>query len=535
MNDDLTSLEQTLRDKYPGWLVDSEVYEAEDLTRIGQKDDESLSQYCNRIQGAVRQAGIRDTPKTPTGMTSRSSVEDTFLKIIISGFVNGLKNYDLRQEALLQRATKAKSLRECLEIIQNAAKTIANKAKAEAEHQERQKIKAIRKILYKTPDMSVQQAVKSVEGFAKPPIQQITPLPPAPTSAPPAPVQQPPPPPPQTTYYNAVYPAPQRPRIFYEIIISEGGEEKAAHVSASRLIEILFRHYSVHNVELTNETITLEQNLQDLIAILQTMLNTTAGPSTKKRKAPDSTPVADLLSPDFVRNLRHLSTRIGDRAKRTARRYAKMKSMVPTMKTLVIMPSNVYRVTPIIKFTAGSEVIVSTIRENSGQADQGSDVNLIHPNLVKNLSIPIRLLADIGVKSARLLDSNGQTTVVTEFVVFNITVMSITRSIWAMVQPPGGNDNTLVLLGLPWLWDVMASFDIRSSSLTIGDPGEGEEPVTLKGPVMSLGGIHKLTLLHGQPPDIVERHIEEVSDTDSDEENEGLYTDSEQSKAESLN
>lgn len=52
----------------------------------------------------------------------------------------------------------------------------------------------------------------------------------------------------------------------------------------------------------------------------------------------------------------------------------------------------------------------------------------------------------------------------------------------------------LMLLGLPWLWDVMALFDICANALMIGDHTAGEKKVILQGPCLQLNVHHKLVL-----------------------------------------
>lgn len=111
--------------------------------------------------------------------------------------------------------------------------------------------------------------------------------------------------------------------------------------------------------------------------------------------------------------------------------------------------------------------------ENSGQAEQGSDVNLISSSLVDRLGIKRRLIHDLGIRSLYILTSTGETTRVEEFVVFNVGVQGIWRSLSTIVRPPTlgvGKDDTQLLLGLSWLFDVNALIDVRRSALRIGDP-----------------------------------------------------------------
>ncbi len=57
---------------------------------------------------------------------------------------------------------------------------------------------------------------------------------------------------------------------------------------------------------------------------------------------------------------------------------------------------------------------------------------------------------------------------------------NIARDVWAIVRPPPPDyGNMKLLLDLPWLWDVKAIFDIKKSSIPIGDPKLGELVVKL--------------------------------------------------------
>ncbi|KAI1431816.1 hypothetical protein GGR50DRAFT_699536 [Xylaria sp. CBS 124048] len=196
------------------------------------------------------------------------------------------------------------------------------------------------------------------------------------------------------------------------------------------------------------------------------------------------------LSPDFTRNLKHLSIRASEKAKRMGRRYAKMKDspFVQTASSSIIQPTKAYQITPVIKYAKNGKPAEHTVRQNSCQADQGSDVNIIHPHLVDHLGLPRLKVRDLGVDRLYILNSAGRADPVDEFVVFVATVERISRPVWALVQPEGGKLTTLVILGLPWLWDVKATFDIRNTLLTIGDSAAGDVPIQIQGPLLSFTG-----------------------------------------------
>lgn len=135
--EDLKTLEQRLIARYPAKPVDAAVLETDDLTRIAQRDDEPLSQYYNRIQSAFRQAGGRDRPRTGRG--DLIPVEVTFLKNIVSRFVDGLQDFRLKQEALTNRARSSDALWQCYEIIQDCQQIIKDREQGARRHQARQR------------------------------------------------------------------------------------------------------------------------------------------------------------------------------------------------------------------------------------------------------------------------------------------------------------------------------------------------------------------------------------------------------------
>ncbi|KAI1346713.1 hypothetical protein F5Y01DRAFT_264820 [Xylaria sp. FL0043] len=230
------------------------------------------------------------------------------------------------------------------------------------------------------------------------------------------------------------------------------------------------------------------------------------------------------LSPDFSRNLKHLSVRASEKAKRTVRRYAKMRETVPlnSASATIVQPTKAYRITPRIKYIKNGQPMEYVADADSCQADQGSDVNIIHPALADQLGLVRMKIRDLGIVCMFLLNSAGKTDQVNEFVVFVVVVEGIARPIWAIVQPDGGKLTTLMILGLPWLWDVMATFDIRNSVLTIGDPAVKETPTQIRGPTLAFGGKHRLALI----PQVSSVSTKRVEDVDSSESSDSETDDS---------
>ncbi|RYP26635.1 hypothetical protein DL766_006660 [Monosporascus sp. MC13-8B] len=239
---DLNQVEQALKNKFPARPLDTSVSEVHNLTRLEQDDGEPLIQYFSRVQNALRQAGGRDRPRRPGNTSPLTPAEATLLRTVVSRFVDGLKDYELKQEALTNRARNADSLWRCLEIIQDSQRVLADKARAAKEEEERAQIDAIRKALAERRDLTVERAVAEHQQKKR-------------------------------------SRKPRKPRVV-------GAPPKPLSEIRARKGEGAFDYQ-----DLLKRT-TLELSLVDVLQI----------------------------SPDFCKNLRHLSTRTGEKVEGTARR-----------------------------------------------------------------------------------------------------------------------------------------------------------------------------------------------------------------------
>ncbi|KAI0183350.1 hypothetical protein EV127DRAFT_352880, partial [Xylaria flabelliformis] len=77
--EDLKTLEQALKDRFPVKPVDTVPDETEDLTRMSQNESEPLAQYYSRVQNALRKAGGRDQPRKSGDGTALTPAETTLL------------------------------------------------------------------------------------------------------------------------------------------------------------------------------------------------------------------------------------------------------------------------------------------------------------------------------------------------------------------------------------------------------------------------------------------------------------------------
>lgn len=60
----------------------------------------------------------------------------------------------------------------------------------------------------------------------------------------------------------------------------------------------------------------------------------------------------------------------------------------------------------------------------------------------------------------------------------NITVEGVSRTVWFILQPSESHGTPQWILGLPWLFDSVATVDTMNNLTTIGDP-DGDKHILL--------------------------------------------------------
>ena len=93
------------------------------------------------------------------------------------------------------------------------------------------------------------------------------------------------------------------------------------------------------------------------------------------------------------------------------------------------------------------------------KADQGSDLVMINPKLVKKLGLKIRPTSTLVSHRLGMSVANGDSTELESWVKFWVEVSRICRQMWAFVIPKD-NPNVSLLLGLLWLRSVDAKLFI---------------------------------------------------------------------------
>ncbi|KAG6290772.1 hypothetical protein E4U09_004278 [Claviceps aff. purpurea] len=116
----------------------------------------------------------------------------------------------------------------------------------------------------------------------------------------------------------------------------------------------------------------------------------------------------------------------------------------------------------------------ATAMEFKANLVKSHNTNLLkqHQSSSKMFDISVKALWDSKV--LRVRNAAGRQVKVTEFAVLEVNCQGVVRSIWAVVTPDEQpRTRTVLKLGLPWLYDVGAKFDIAGSKLNDWDAGGG--------------------------------------------------------------
>ncbi|KAG5991501.1 hypothetical protein E4U52_003577 [Claviceps spartinae] len=102
-------------------------------------------------------------------------------------------------------------------------------------------------------------------------------------------------------------------------------------------------------------------------------------------------------------------------------------------------------------------------------AHQGAEINLIMRSFVLEHKIPAYNLGSIGFRGLKMVNADGRQCMVTHFVSMKLVCKGVKRVIWAVITPDlhASKSRNVLILGLPWLFDVGAIIDIQKSELTL--------------------------------------------------------------------
>ena len=134
------------------------------------------------------------------------------------------------------------------------------------------------------------------------------------------------------------------------------------------------------------------------------------------------------------------------------------------------------------------------------QADQGSDMNIISEQLLRQLELPLNSLENINFGGLTMRTADHRDTPLKYWTEFNVTVSGLSRQVRSFVSPrvsiagSSTSGHYSLLLGLPWLFSVNAFISIRHSKITIGDSSIGETIRDIVGPEMVFCAEHTLLM-----------------------------------------
>jgi hypothetical protein len=115
-------------------------------------------------------------------------------------------------------------------------------------------------------------------------------------------------------------------------------------------------------------------------------------------------------------------------------------------------------------------------------ADQGSDINIVYPRLVKELGLRLISIKKLKIPPIRMTVADGTWVDLKQFVILHVLVEGIKRKVWAFACPTESKSNSkavALLLGVPYLEEVCAQIHVPSRSVEIGDAERGEGRVTI--------------------------------------------------------
>ncbi|KAI5861639.1 hypothetical protein GGS23DRAFT_143294 [Durotheca rogersii] len=166
-----------------------------EMVEFSQDPNESLSAYYVKAQDVLRRMGARDNAQNlrPDGADDLSMLEAYLLDQTVSRFVKGLRDPDLRQEALDKAAHGARSLWEAYNIIQTCKKIVDDKREVSQQEWLKGRHDLIERYVYEKTGLPAEEAIakEHPDWVLAPKPTGTAPIVPNSTSA--QPVSQPPP------------------------------------------------------------------------------------------------------------------------------------------------------------------------------------------------------------------------------------------------------------------------------------------------------------------------------------------------------
>ena len=146
-----------------------------------------------------------------------------------------------------------------------------------------------------------------------------------------------------------------------------------------------------------------------------------------------------------------------------------------------------------------------TLAKHMAQADQGSEFNMITSELVDELGLQQRSLSEVGFAEGcmTMKTADRRETTLYHYVCLELGVEDVWRSIYCFVAPQFRegrkrreflSEESHILLGIPWLFDVNAVIRIREFKVEVGDPLIGESVKAITSPEHAFCRSHNLLM-----------------------------------------
>ncbi|POS81976.1 hypothetical protein EPUL_005906, partial [Erysiphe pulchra] len=289
--------------------------------------------------------------------------------------------------------------------------------------------------------------------------------------------------------------------------IDEGDDSEEEYQKMKRAIEANEQKLNSENVPITSISLESLSKSKSATKLRNIIGREGKGPLDYKKMLENTMITMSMMdfyqaSPDFSRTSRKLSTRVNEKRVKRKNIAKTVWNLEPEEEELTTARKDrAFRIPGEVLDTRDGKTGKFFLDESMVCADQGSDMVLISPQLVRVLQLQKNSLNEINNQGITMGTADGTSHRITEWVSFVFVTGGIQRQICAFVRPERGPTLDLfLLLGLPWLHSVKAMIDICRSQIKIGDKNLGEICTVLQGPTFEFAQNHRILLQPTQIP-----------------------------------
>ncbi|RKF59009.1 hypothetical protein OnM2_063021 [Erysiphe neolycopersici] len=492
-------------------------------TCLEQGGEESLADYYGRARELLRRSHGRDV--IINGSSPLSPIEQVVSPGIISAFLGGIKEDDVRKAAMMKSMTTTRSLRAAYEAAEDtkaATTKISEMEKARAEKKELE-------ILRRQNNQRWGQTVNS--GVTSPYQSSVN----------------------HERKMNMTHTQSTRQLttdLTHSMVGTNSGQSNRSVVPPNRLS----RHPIINGTKPYSKEMGLlcfrcgelghrkaECTGNPLEWWEQMKLKEILWPKTSSNYARVSDTGAGLRYRDIEDSdwrSRDLPERIKEEAEITQEQVPFYNSDTPELtfeqkavEALGDHELKAFRVPVTVRTRKGRQDVNVTLPASMAQADQGSDMIIVTIGFLKKLGLPMKSLSEKGFNGLTMNVADGTSSKLSYFSEFEIGVMGIWRKVEAFVRPFSSeyDEEVHLLLGMPWLHAVDAKIRIRDSIIEIGDEAQTEAIVKLQGPKFVESEIRKLILCPKEKIDARVNKTDYVESSSEDGDDESFWESEEDS------